>query len=316
MRVNIYTGNHNNSVTITDLVYLLRGGIRDCGYDATISHDLMPGGCNIMIEHFLDDTNLLRLINAKTPGTRYVMIGTERLTGNTFNRGLGDKDSHYGNEVYWRTRFNNFMVAAQLSDAIWVLAEPEVAAYSAALPGKAVAFLPHGHVSEFAQVKHRPEATKDIDFFFSGSMTTHRRAIINALAEKHLVVYNPMHTADYLRMDLMSRAKVCLSMRISPDNEYPSVSRMHFHIENRNFLLHEAYAQGSPLDPYVLTAPPEDFVEWARHALDLSNRAELAEGLLAKFQTEMPMTRWLGPMLHSVLHAGEAAIAAPLLQVA
>jgi hypothetical protein len=317
MRVNIYTGNHNNSVTITDLVYLLRGGVRDCGYDVSISHDLLPGGCNIFIEHFIDDTQLLRLIDAKTPGTRYVLVGSERLTGNTFNRGLAAKDTHYGNESYWKTRFDNFMVAAQLADAVWVLAESEVQTYAAALPDKPVRFLPHGYVNDFAQVQHRPDAKKDIDFFFSGSMTDHRREIMNALAKKHLVVYNPMHTADYLRMDLMSRAKICLSMRISPDNDLPSVSRMHFHIQNGNFLLHEAYAKGSPLDPYVLKVPPEDFVEWAGYALNLPNRGELADGLLSRFKAEMPMTRWLAPMLADAMGAGTPQAARePMLQVA
>ena len=316
MRVNIYTGNHSNSVTITDLVHFLRNGVRDCGYDVSISHDLMPQACNIFIEHFLDDRQLVRLLDAKTPGTKYILVGSERVTGSTFNRGLAQKDAHYGNEPYWKKRFDNFMVAAQLSDAIWVLAEPEVATYSAALPHKPVHFLPHGYVSDFGQVQHRPAPKKDIDFFFSGTMTEHRRAVLNVLAQNHLVVYNPMHTADYLRMDLMARAKICLSLRLSPENELPSVSRMHFHIQNRNFLLHEAYSQTSPLDPYVLKVEPEELLEWAGFALNLTNRSEIAANVLARFQSEMPMTRWLAPLLAAVMAGRQTEVPARPLQAA
>lgn len=297
MRVNIYTGNHHNSPGIADMVCLLRNAIRDCGHDPYISHDLMSGHCNILIEHFVEDEHLVHAIERKTPGTRYILIGTERVIGNTFNKGLVQSHHHYSNDDYWKLRFDGFMVVARLADAVWVLAESEVDAYAAALPDKPVRFLPHAHVAGFDQVRHRPEADKDIDFFFSGTLTAHRQQILEALGRQHKVIFSPMHTADYLRLEQLSRSKVCLSLRLSPDSDVPSVSRMHFHLQNRNFLVHEACGKTSPLDPYVLHAPPEELVEWARAALVVPNRREIAEGALARFQREMPMTRWLQPLL-------------------
>jgi hypothetical protein len=297
MLINIYTGNHGNAGGIADLVRLLRNGIRDCGHDPRISHDLMRGHCNILIEHFVEDADLLHAIQNKTPGTHYIVIGTERVTGPTFNTGLVAGHALYGDEDYWKQRFDGFMVVARLADAVWVLAESEVEPYAAVLRDTPVRFLPHAFVEGFEQVEHRAEADKDIDFYFSGTLTAYRTAILEKLGKHAKVLFGPTVTPEYLRMENLSRAKVCLSLRLSPENEIPSVSRMHFHLQNRNFLVHEAYARPCPLDPYVLHAPPDELVDWAHEALRLTNRREIATGLGNRFRQDMPMKRWLQPML-------------------
>ena len=111
------------------------------------------------------------------------------------------------------------------------------------------------------------------------------------------MVVNDQGTPEYLRQDHVSRSKVCLSLRLSPNNRIPSVSRMHFHLQNRSFLLHEAYELPSPLDPFVLQANSEDLVEWAEAALALPNRRQLADDMHQRFKEALPMSRLLPPLL-------------------
>ena len=176
-----------------------------------------------------------------------------------------------------------------------------VPAYAEMFPGVPVRFLPHGYVDGFATVRQRPEAERDIDFYFSGALTGHRRRILGELAQSHRVVHNDKDTPEYLRQDHLSRAKVCLSLRLSPANRIPTVSRMHFHLQNRSFLIHEAYELPCPLDPFVLQTPTEDVIAWALAALQLPNRRAIADGVHQQFKAALPMTRLLPPLIDEVL---------------
>lgn len=296
-RIYIYTGNHGHSAGITDLVLMLRNGARDCGYDAVVSHQPVPGEWNILIENFSEQLQEQFIRSKWVPGTRYIFVCTEALTGSFFNDGMVAGHWHYSNATYWRKRFDGFCRLLDLTDELWVLAESQVGAYRAAFPDKEVSLLTHGWVSGMATVQHRPEAEKDIDFFFSGSITPHRHAILDALDKHHRVAFSPQAGADYLRADLLARTKVCLSIPLSPDNHVPSVSRMHYHLQNSNFVLQQKYQQACDLDSYVLHVPAEDFIEWARASLDIENRRAVAEGAHARFRSEMPMSRFMAPLL-------------------
>lgn len=312
MRFYIHSGNHNNSHGIADTVLFLKNALQDCGHTACISHRIVPGHVNIVMEHFVEEKHLRALLDGHAAGARYILIGTEPIIGRTFNDCIEGSHWHYSNADYWQLRFDSFKIAAKLADAIWVLAESMVPGYAGLFPDVPVRFVPHGHVNDFATVRQRPEADRDIDFYFSGSMTEHRKQIINELAKTNSVVGNDQSTPEYLRQDQLSRAKVCLSLRLSPHNDIPSVSRMHYHLQNRSFLLHEAYALPCPLDPFVLQAPSADLVEWAQFALTLPNRREIANSAHEKFKAALPMTRLLPPLIEEALARPASARRAPM----
>jgi hypothetical protein len=156
-------------------------------------------------------------------------------------------------------------------------------------------------VNDYATVRQRPEEERDIDFYFSGSLTDHRKKILAALNENYKVILDDPNSPEYLRQDHLSRSKVCLSLRLSPQNEIPSVSRMHFHLQNKSFLLQEKYALEGPLDPFVMQVPAGDIVPWAISALELQNRREIAEAMHQRFKTALPMATLLPPLLDEVI---------------
>jgi hypothetical protein len=312
MRFTVHVGNHLNPNGIGDTATFLRNALRDCGRVASISHGIVPGEVNLVMEHFVDARHLRALVDGRAAGARYVLIGTEPIVNGTFNGGIDAAHWHYSDADNWKARFDGFRIAAGLADAIWVLAESMVPAYRELFPHLPVRFLPHGWVSDYATVRHRPDAQRDIDFYFSGSLTEHRTRLLGALSRHHRVVCQTPMVAEYLRLDHLARSKVCLSLRLSERNDIPSVSRMHFHLQNRNFLLHEAYALPCPLDPYVPQASTDDLVEWAVAALRLPDRAGIAASAHERFKADLPMSRLLPPLLDEALaHIGRPA-SAPL----
>ncbi len=276
---------------------MIRNGARDAGVDASVSEQLIPGQINIIIENFLDEAHVSQMRESRIPGTRNVIVCTELISAAGFNLDLQASDGHYGNLEYWRKRHAGFLSAARYADMLWVLAESVVSDYHAALPSLPIGVLPHGWVSRLPHVEHRPEGEKDIDFFFSGTLTPFRKAILTSLQRSTKVCYCPQAGPDYLRLDLMSRSKVCLSLPLSQQNKLPSLSRIHYHLQNRNFVLQLAHEERCALDPYVVHAPAEEFIDWARATLVLTNRREVAESSHERFRSEMPLARWIGPLL-------------------
>jgi len=313
MRFNIHTGNHNSHHGIGDTVLFLKNALQDCGHQASISHWIEPDQINIVLEHFTEEAHILPLIQARGRGTRFILIGTEPIENGTFNHSIDIHHEHYGKRDYWKLRFDSFAVAAGLADAIWVLAESMVPGYAALFPNLPVRFLPHGYVNNFATVVPRPEVDRDIDFYFSGALTNHRKKILGDLNRTHRVWVADATVPEYLRQDMLSRSKVSLSLRLSAHNRIPSVSRIHHHLQNRSFLLQEAYDLPCELDPFVLQAATADFAEWARAALDIPNRREVADGAYERFRAALPMSLLLAPLLDEATGRNDMVGRGPLI---
>jgi hypothetical protein len=297
MRFSIHTGNHQNSPTIGDMVQFVRCALTDCGHDAQINELIVDDRYNVVLEHFVDAESLARIIDGHARGARYILIGTEPIVNGVFNGHMVDSHWHYSNEPYWRRRYETFIKIAGLADAVWVFAESMVESYRAVLPELPVVFLPHGHVEGFQSVRHRAPAEKDFDFYFSGTMTAHRQAVLQRLAQRHRVVYDNKDTPEYLRLEHLARSKVFLSLRLMPENVIPSVSRMHFHLQNCNYMIHERYQLPCALDRFVMHVPPEELIDWALAALEVTNRGESAQAARTRFRNEMPMSRLMAAVL-------------------
>ena len=262
------------------------------------AHALAAAGFDaVLIENFGDERYRNFIRSRCTPGTRYIIVCSELISAGGFNVSLGASDPHYGDRPYWDTRYRGFLDIASMSEELWVLHDGVIADYQKVFPDKRISFLRHGWVSGMSQVQHRREQDKDIDFYFSGVMTPTRIEILERLQRSHRIAVLPQSCPDYLRNDVLARSKICLAMPLTPLNSLPSISRLHYHILNRNFVVQQAYAESCILDQYVLNAPTAEFVDWAREALAIPNRRELAEASHARFQAEMPLSKSLRPML-------------------
>lgn len=302
MKFSIHTGNHGSSLTIADTVCFIRQALLDCGHEVQINAGIRSDRVNILIEHFMDDAAIELMKRGQDFGSRYIVIATEPISNGSFHGGLQRQHWHYGDTDRWKRRFDGFMRVASFCDAVWVLDESMLASYRQALPGAKVLFLPHGHVTGFGVVQHLPEAEKDIDFYFSGTITKYRESLLLELQRRgHTVLAHEQGAAPYQREEWQSRAKVCLSLRLDEANLIPSVSRMHYHLHQANYLIHERYELPCALDPYVLHVPSAEVVEWAEAALEVPDRRDVAEGLLQRFSEGLPMRVLLPPLLEASL---------------
>lgn len=316
MQFSIHTGNHFSNPGIADTVRFLKFALLDCGHDVRISTGIDPERINLVMEHFVDDASLQRMRIGFAAGARYILIDTAPIIGGVFNGGLDAYHEHYSNADYRKKRYDAFVSMIPLADAIWVLAEDMVPGYQALAPTRPVLFLPHGHVQDFAFYRHVSEQAKVIDFYFSGSLNEHRKAVLHALGSRHRVVFAHQHTPDYLRFDHLSRSPVRLSLRLSQANVIPSVSRMHFHLQHGNYLIHERYPNPCALDSYVLHVPGDELIDWAEAALQIPARRDVAEGVAQRFRDEMPLGRLLPPILEASLTRATSRVASLNLCVA
>lgn len=299
MRFYLYFANHVGNV-LQDLALHLQKSLESCGHRAHFSPRLVPGECNILVESFGPGV-VQNAIELAGHGTPYIVWGTEEVTGDTFNRNVAAGHSHYGNEEHWQLRFDNFVTVAERAAAVWVPVESLVPAYQAVLPEVPVQFVPHGYAEGFPAVVQRPEAAKDIDFYFSGARTEHRSRLLDRLAKRHRVMHHDQTLPEYVRRDYLSRARVCLSLRLSEQTRLPSVSRMHNMVMNGCYTLHERCPLPSHLDPYVTHVPTEELFAACESALAWPGRAERALELRARLRDELPMSRVLPPILERAL---------------
>ncbi len=286
MRFHIFTGNHGAAVQ--DLALHLQKSLENCGHTAVFSGKLVAGPCNVIIENF--GPRLVEMaIDLAHAGTPVIIWASEEITGDTFNSNVEDSTPHYGEQEHWKLRYDNFATVAEHASAIWVPVESLVEPYRDAAPGVPVQFFPHGYAEGYPRIEQRPEAEKDIDFYFSGSATAHRKGLLQALAARHAVVSHHHELPEYVRRDYISRAKVCLSMRLGPHTRLPSVSRMHALVMNGCYVLHEQCPQPSHLDAYVNHVRWEDMPSACEEALRLADRQARADAMRERLRAELPM---------------------------
>jgi hypothetical protein len=300
MRFNIFLANHGAAAQ--DLALHLQHSLQSCGHTAYFSFKLVRGICNIVIENFgpkLVDL-MLELADADTP---LVFWGTEEITGETFNLKVEETNTHYANKEYWKLRYDNFAAIAREATAIWVPIESLVEPYSALAPGVPVQFFPHGYTDGYPRVPKRPEAERNIDFLFTGSSTEHRRNVLARLSERHSTLSHHHEVPDFIRRDFLSRAKVCLSLKLGPHTRLPSVSRIHNLLMNQCFVLQEDCPVPSHLDAFVHRAPTAELHAACERELAASDRHLKAEDMYERFRAALPMKEIVPKLLEEVFPA-------------
>lgn len=308
MHFKIVYGNHYNfGLSPSHTLLMLKHGLEDLGHRADIEKDFQPGFPNILVENFTDDY-VAEVEQAWTPGTRLIVIGTEIVTGGTFNDfsakpETGERDrrlDHYRNQDYLKPRFQSFLKLSPRMDAVWHLAHQQVDAFKELLPSVSVGYVAHGYTSAIASVVHRQESEKDIDIFFSGARTRYRDRVLEILsaAGVKLGVTHQM-TAPFHRDDLVARSKLAINIRQDETWPYESNSRLYYHIVNDSIVLTEACPAASDLHDYApeITEPVADFVA---DQLAMGHFTDRAVAVRERLARERPMAGVLAPLLREI----------------
>ena len=293
----IYGNHHHGAVQIYDTLMLLKHGLESAGHKADLEANLCPGKTNILIEFFTwDFVDVLRDV-AKVPGTEFIVIATEYLTGETFNNfdnlpldQITPQHSHYDDLRHWRKRYRTFREVLGHARAVWHLSELQVRPYRAQLGFEKVFYLPHGYMQAMQRVTQKPAAHKDIDVIFTGTRTPYRDGVLRTLEAQGLVVRQlPILTGEFVREDMVARAKLALNIRQHANWRYPSNSRFYYHLMNRSMIITESCEERCDLSDYVCEASPDALVSTVLECIQQGSYQHLADTRLAQFRDEMPM---------------------------
>ncbi|RDL44224.1 hypothetical protein DN730_11390 [Marinomonas piezotolerans] len=282
-------GNHwNFGLNVGDTFILIKKALEICGILADIEKEPSPNHVNIVMENF-DEKYLAKMQAIHQQGGRFIIIGTEFLTGSTFNNFKFEEDtSYYFDRDYWANRYRCFLMATEFAQAVWHFSDIAVDDFSAqfALP---VLYFPHHYVPGFKQVQHRSDEEKDIDFLFTGAKTDYRLDLLKQLSGKGYKV-EVVHalTAPFHRNDLIARSKIALNLKQFQQWPYPSQSRFFYHIINDSLMITEPTEVIADIQEYVLTGTG-DFIQYCESELAKGHFNARAQANRTRFAAERPM---------------------------
>ena len=264
--INFIIGNHLPGVVTEDVFEYVVHGVRSVGGAINYSINVYGDDCvNILMEGCETDTAAVFAdFRRKYPASRLYMIVTEILTPTGFNSAntvqtpIGD---HYSNSLYWDKRTRGFEMVVPYLDGLIFLAESLFEGY-ARLNLKSY-YLPLVALPEYAAIKREPVSKRDIDVFFSGTVTTYRTKIIDLLKSEGLQVFQqPPQYPEYLRRHFLSRSKLAAGLRLEDNTQFTSKQRAHYYLINRMPHVFEATPDETDLHKFIQFANPGDeFVE-------------------------------------------------------
>ncbi|MBT5230141.1 MAG: hypothetical protein HOM11_07675 [Methylococcales bacterium] len=307
----IYENHGNFGLHIGDYFLYLKYVLQSLGHTADIEHAFCPGETNIILEYF-NDKFTDKVEKEWTKDTRIIVIATEFLTNGTFNNiyqeeaATRDKADQNQHKEFWQMRYNNFVKLLPKFNAIWHVADQPATAYKHYFSNTFVDYMPHCFTSDFHTVKHRPDTDKDIDVLFTGTLTKHRKEVLETLKNSGLnVVSSTLFTAPFHRDDLISRSKLVLNIKQHPNWLHESVTRLYYHITNDSLLITDQCQYPTDLNPYVITRS-DSWVNTIQHTLNTGDITQRAVSLRKKMACERPPEKYFLPLLTKTLDALKA----------
>lgn len=267
-----------------DLARMISYGLEDLGHSCTLRRNATEAGrVNILLGvHNLSTPDTVdAVIDAGHP---YVVYQTEIIRGRTVNGcDLGD---HLDRTL---------LPLLRNAKAVWDTDEESRASLRAL--GIETAKLGFGWVPRLEEVRHRDE--KDLDFFFYGSMTPHRREVLQQLRGLGYRVASIFDDAALFRNDLLSRAEVVLTLRQSEAFAHLPQARILYLVNNRCLVAGESGVGQEPLEDLFLWTEPAKVIELLRRTRAMTNRRELADDFHQRFR-QRPMARQLEPLVEAL----------------
>ncbi len=264
--INFLIDNHAPCVSTEDMFEYIAQGFRSIGVRVNYSTQEYRGDAvNLMMEGCNAESGAsIAALRQQFPRSRLYLIATEILTSDGFNSANAvhrNGAEHYSNAPYWTDRTNGFRAIAPGVDGLVFFAESLIDGYRG---------LHHRHhyvplvaLPGYPVLDREPGPERDIDIFFSGTLTAYRQEVLGLLAQRGLkVVAQSVSFAEYVRRHYLRRAKLAIGLRLGPDTRFMSKQRAHYCLMNRIPHVFEATSDQTDLHPYMLfSAPGQAFLD-------------------------------------------------------
>lgn len=267
-----------------DACRMIQGGLQDLGHDCAIRQNVVEKGrVNILlgVHHVASPAWVTELHASRVP---YVVMQTEILDPGRINKVRDDG--------WWDRVFTPLVKGAVRT---WDSSEPNLAVLRAL--GAGADALEWGYTHAIEEVRHR--ADKDVDFFFYGSVTPHRREVLTKLDELGYRVEVCFDQLAFYRNDLLARAEVLLTLRQSEAMAHLPWARILYGVANRCLIAGESGLGQEPIADTFLWTEPKDVIELLRETRARADRRALAEQFHDRM-TKRPMSAGLEPLVKAI----------------
>lgn len=210
---------------------------------------------NILVgAHNLTDPAIVQQI---VQAGRYILLQSEIITGNSIN-----------NWNVQRSFADIYIPLMRQAQSVWTGVESNLSQLKE-LGIKAELISP-GYHPAMEEVVHKQN--KDIDFLFFGSLTDHRRRMLEELRARGGNVVNVFDNAAVFRNDLIARTRVNLAPNQGPSMSHLGWSRVLYLVNNRSIVVVE---RCHDQEMYEHCFPFADTEQWADLCMETLRRPDL-----------------------------------------
>lgn len=241
-----------------DICKYINFGIESSGYDCCILRNkLAKDRINIIMgAHNQTDPSV---VNRIQQAGRYILLQSEIITGDSINRWAVKKSFA---DVY--------LPLMQGALVVWDGVESNIDQLKR--HGISAELLRLGYHERMEEIIHKKN--KDIDFLFCGSLTLHRKKLLDALTERGLHVVTMFDDAAMYRNDLIARTRVNLAPNQGPGMNHLGGGRVLYLVNNRSVVVVErCMDQGR----YEHCFPWAETDRWADLCLETLHRPDLGQ---------------------------------------
>lgn len=293
MRFNFFLKNHHVSgvASLEDIIRPIAAGLLEGGHSVQFEYNqLYPRPwINIIFEYF-PSPDLVESIRIEKErlGDQLIlgMIGTEDLADTISMGAKGEQKRLYA-----------LKDAFSLFDFIWTIVPPDE--YNMLLDGRRTAhFLPLGHCPSLVG---GPSSDQTIDVVLYGKLNRWRAPVVHRIVKAGSNVQATFgDMPEYLRFNMIQRAKLVLDMRRGDVVRYLSPSRICASLHNGSIVVSENFDTTS-LSTYYRYAVPAAYDELADTCLNLisddEGRLAKAAELRTRFAEETSMRRTMEALI-------------------
>ena len=238
-----------------------------------------------------------------------ILIGSHRLT----DPGLVEKIKNVGKYILFQTEIitgdsiNNWPVQKAFRDVQMPLMRNATSIWTGAVSkarlqemGIDSEIFIMGYHPAMEEIRHK--RNKDIDFSFLGSITPHRRKLIDELSARGGKVVTIFDDAAMYRNDLIARTRVNLAPNQGPGMNHFGGSRVLYLVNNRSIVVVERCHDQALYEHCFPSADTEQWVDLCMETLRRPDLAQLTEEYYERFK-KIRMVDFIEPLLDKYFSA-------------
>ncbi len=163
--------------------------------------------------------------------------------------------------------------------------------------GVQASILEYGFHSNMEEI--RPKTDRDIDLLWYGSITPHRKAMLDRLIRQGMNVVSVFDPVSFYRNDLMARSKIVLALKQDSGHAHVPAGRALYGANNRIFIAGELATTQHWMNSLWSSASAEELPDLLQSLLASTTRNQIADERF-EYLRKYPMTEYLAPLVEKL----------------